>query len=71
MAWGHGTFQEAIYDWFNEYKVYLKAGANPLIMRKDVNKDPELAELGLEVSCFPPTNNCIFIPTCILLLNYI
>ena len=59
MAWGHGTFQEAIYDWFNEYKVYLKAGANPLIARKDVNNDPELAKLGLEVSYFPP-NNCIY-----------
>ena len=55
MAWGHGTFQEAIYDWFNEYKVYLKAGANPLIARKDVNNDPELAKLGLEVSYLFPS----------------
>ena len=70
MAWGHGTFQEAIYDWFNEYKVYLKAGANPLIARKDVNNDPELAKLGLEVSYFPP-NNCIYASNCILLLNYV
>ena len=54
MAWGHGTFQEAILDWFNEYKVYLEAGANPLIMRMDVNNDRELTKLGLEVSYFPP-----------------
>ena len=70
MAWGHGTFQEAIYDWFNEYKVYLKAGANPLIYRMDVNNDPELAELGLEVLYFSPKNYIHTYITYVILVLY-
>lgn len=61
MAWGHGTFVEAIYDWFNEYKVYLEAGANPLILR--FPGDPELVELGLVVFYDPAIQLCLHLIT--------
>ena len=39
---------DAAKDWFNEYKDYLDAGANPLIMKNP--GDPELFKLGLHVN---------------------
>ena len=53
---------DAATDWFNEYKDYLDAGANPLIMKNP--GDPELLKLGLHVnnkalSIFVPFLNCV------------